>query len=77
MYHDGVHNEFETAYQKGLSRGFDLGWSYKGRFDRTLLRDIISSMDATRDRVLIECVEICIHKLKTNDNNREFITNDG
>lgn len=37
MYNDGVTNEFEEAHQKGLCRGFDLGWSYKGRFDREII----------------------------------------
>ena len=39
MYNDGINNDFEHAHQKGLRRGFDLGWSYKGRFDRQIIRD--------------------------------------
>ena len=43
-YDDGIANEFEEAHQKGLARGFDLGWSYKGRFDRTIIQDRIKSL---------------------------------
>jgi hypothetical protein len=44
MYDDGIANEFEEAHQKGLRRGFDLGWSYKGRFDRTIIQDRITAL---------------------------------
>jgi len=37
MYNDSINNQFEEAHQKGLRRGFDLGWSYKGRFDREII----------------------------------------
>ena len=43
-YDDGIANEFENAHQKGLRRGFDLGWSYKGRFDRQLIQDTIDEL---------------------------------
>jgi len=42
MYDDGIANEFEEAHQKGLRRGFDLGWSYKGRFDREIIAQAIT-----------------------------------
>ena len=45
MYDDGIANEFEEAHQKGLRRGFDLGWSYKGRFDRSIIEDMIKTLD--------------------------------
>tara|TARA_R110002110_G_scaffold51016_2_gene150306 strand:- start:153 stop:440 length:288 start_codon:yes stop_codon:yes gene_type:complete len=45
MYDDGIENGFEEAHQKGLSRGFDLGWSYKGRFDRTIIQDRIRHLE--------------------------------
>ena len=45
MYDNGINNEFEEAHQKGLTRGFDLGWSYKGRFDRSIIEDMISTLD--------------------------------
>jgi len=41
MYNNGISNEFEEAHQKGLRRGFDLGWSYKGRFDREIISQAI------------------------------------
>lgn len=44
VYNDGIDNEFEEAHQKGLKRGFDLGWSYKGRFDRSIIRDRIQKL---------------------------------
>ena len=44
MYKDGLDNEFEEAHQKGLRRGFDLGWSYKGRFDRSVIQDRIREL---------------------------------
>jgi hypothetical protein len=42
MYNDGIENGFEEAHQKGLRRGFDLGWSYKGRFDREIISETIA-----------------------------------
>lgn len=74
MYSDGVDNQFEYAHQKGLKRGFDLGWSYKGRFDRTLLRDLVSSLDPIEDSVQIKHLTQAIDLLKNNENNQEFIT---
>ena len=44
MYNDGIENEFEETHQKGLRRGFDLGWSYKGRFDRQIIDDMVSEL---------------------------------
>ena len=46
MYNDGINNEFEEAHQKGLRRGFDLGWSYKGRFDREIIAQAITRYKA-------------------------------
>lgn len=74
MYSDGIDNQFEYAHQKGLKRGFDLGWSYKGRFDRTLLRDLVSSLDPIEDSVQIKHLTQAIDLLKNNENNQEFIT---
>ena len=36
-------NDFERAHQQGL-RGFDLGWSYKGRFDRQIISEEINKL---------------------------------
>lgn len=54
MYDDGIANEFEEAHQKGLRRGFDLGWSYKGRFDRTIIQDRITSLQVELEEHLKE-----------------------
>lgn len=74
MFEDGIENKFEHAHQTGLRRGFDLGWSYKGRFDRSILRSMIEDMDPKRDRVQIKALKIAIETLKEHENNREFIT---
>ena len=42
MFNNGISNEFEEAHQKGLRRGFDLGWSYKGSFDREIISQAIA-----------------------------------
>tara|TARA_Y100000589_G_scaffold292597_1_gene296859 strand:+ start:967 stop:1215 length:249 start_codon:yes stop_codon:yes gene_type:complete len=78
MLNDGSSNEFEQAHQKGLQRGFDLGWSYKGRFDRQLISDKIESLknekptstNKTKMRTLIDV----LNTLKSHPNNRENIT---
>ena len=75
MFDDGVENQFEHAHQTGLKRGFDLGLSYKGQFDRSLLRDMISKLDPKRDSVQIKHLNDAIEFLRQHKNNREFITN--
>jgi hypothetical protein len=45
MFDDGIANEFEEAHQKGLNRGFDLGWSYKGQFDRSIIRGHLEKLE--------------------------------
>jgi hypothetical protein len=45
MFDDGIENEFEQAHQKGLNRGFDLGWTYKGQFDRAIIRGHLEKLD--------------------------------
>jgi predicted transcriptional regulator len=45
MFDDGIANEFEEAHQKGLNRGFDLGWSYKGQFDRSIIRGHLEQLE--------------------------------
>ena len=85
MYDNGVNNEFEGAHQKGLARGFDLGWSYKGRFDRSLIEDMIKTLDkqyeqcprAEGRRKMLDQVEILrqiLKEIKEHPNNRENIT---
>ena len=74
MYDDGIDNEFEQAHQRGLSRGFDLGWSYKGRFDRAILLDYIDTLDKTKDEDKILHTKQIIELLISHNDNREFIT---
>lgn len=77
MYDDGVGNEFEEAHQKGLTRGFDLGWSYKGRFDRQLIRDEIENLEILenpKNNHTINVLKRLERSLKDHKNNREFIT---
>tara|TARA_A100001011_G_scaffold379590_1_gene445824 strand:- start:1469 stop:1732 length:264 start_codon:yes stop_codon:yes gene_type:complete len=85
MYNDGIANEHEYAHQKGLTRGFDLGWSYKGRFDRQIIQDHIDLLEVQynkkRDpevklRILAqrESLQQVYRDLKEHANNREFIT---
>lgn len=45
MFEDGISNEFEEAHQKGLNRGFDLGWSYKGQFDRSIIHGHLEQLE--------------------------------
>ena len=88
MYDDGVANEFEHAHQKGLTRGFDLGWSYKGKFDRQLVQDKMNKIRAeqelikdkprtTRYRSLQlkhDTLQEIMNEMKNHPNNRENIT---
>ena len=45
MFDNGVDNEFEEAHQKGLNCGFDLGWTYKGQFDRSIIRGHLEKIE--------------------------------
>jgi hypothetical protein len=76
MYDDGIGNEFENAHQKGLRRGFDLGWSYKGRFDRQLIRDTIRELEEKypKDAYAINVLKKMEKTLRDHPNNREGIT---
>jgi len=85
MYDNGINNEFEGAHQKGLARGFDLGWSYKGRFDRSLIEDTLDSLDKqyekcprTEHRLRImaqkDILRQVLLEIKEHPNNRENIT---
>jgi hypothetical protein len=51
MFEDGIANEFEEAHQKGLNRGFDLGWTYKGQFDRSIIRGHIDQLNKQEKKV--------------------------
>jgi hypothetical protein len=81
MYNDGIHNDFELAHQKGLRRGFDLGWSYKGRFDRNIIEDEINNLESkyktNKSKILLSQINLLkqlINKLKNHKNNREGIS---
>lgn len=85
MYDDGIGNEFEEAHQKGLNRGFDLGWSYKGRFDRQIIEDEINALQKQCDKVsdpeaklrLLsqkQCLGNVLSQIKNHPCNRENIT---
>jgi len=51
MFDDGIANEFEAAHNKGLKHGFDLGWTYKGQFDRSIIRGHIEQIDKQAKKV--------------------------
>ena len=85
MFDNGINNEFEEAHQKGLSRGFDLGWTYKGRFDRQILEEEISRIEikgskANTERSRVNCklqvfaLKQVLKKMKEHSCNREGIT---
>jgi len=87
MIDDGIHNDFEEAHNKGLRRGFDLGWSYKGRFDRNLIEDKIKSLDKQYEKcprsggqlkILAQkdILRQILKETKEHPNNRENITLD-
>tara|TARA_B100001093_G_scaffold517018_1_gene597337 strand:- start:6135 stop:6368 length:234 start_codon:yes stop_codon:yes gene_type:complete len=73
MFDSGVDNQFEEAHQKGLHRGFDLGWSYKGRYYRQIVRDMLNDKD-----YLIKSGEgtlkRLLKKMERDKDNRENIT---
>jgi thymidylate synthase len=76
MYSDGLNNNFEHAHQKGLTRGFDLGWSYKGRFDRQIISDMIEELESSKKKNSAEIfiLKKALDKLRNNPHNRENIT---
>ena len=82
MYEDGINNDFEAAHQKGLRRGFDLGWSYKGRFDRILIEDEIIKLQKELKtnkakqtlRIKIRTLQEILILLKNHKSNKENVT---
>ena len=81
MYDNGLNNEFEEAHQKGLHRGFDLGWSYKGRFDRQIIQDKINELKRKYDKRKskktlheINVLQTILDQIKDHKCNRENIT---
>jgi hypothetical protein len=86
MFDCGANNEFEEAHQKGLKRGFDLGWSYKGRFDREIIVQTIAGYKKSQSKLKsqgkvyhtyqfkITALTEILNELKSHPNNRENIT---
>ena len=77
MYDDGLNNDFEYAHQKGLRRGFDLGWTYKGKFDRQIISDLISELQKSKKNgssYQISILKKLLDNLKNHPNNKENIT---
>lgn len=85
MFDDGIHNDFEKAHQKGLERGFDLGWTYKGEFDRSIIVDQLGILEKqynkvsdpeTKLRILSQkdILRKIYEEMKNHVNNREGIT---
>ena len=86
MYNYGIANEFEEAHQKGLRRGFDLGWSYKGRFDREIISQTITRYKEKQSKLKtqgkmyhayqfkITALTEILQELKSHASNREDVT---
>ena len=86
MFDSGINNEFEEAHQKGLRRGFDLGWSYKGRFDREIISQTITRYKErqmelkTKGKMYsayqfkITALTEILQELKAHSSNRENVT---
>ena len=85
MFNDGINNEFEEAHQKGLHRGFDLGWTYKGKFDRQIIQEHIDKLEdkiekantkkhALNCKMQVFALKQVIKEMKENSCNRENIT---
>ena len=88
MYDDGINNDFEKAHGKGLRRGFDLGWTYKGRFDRQIIKDIIANLEEKKSKantqrhrinlkLQIFALTKALNELESHPDNRENITFNG
>jgi len=75
MYDDGLNGDFEVAHHKGLRRGFDLGWSYKGRFDREIIKQEIERLKKNKSsKATILALQKLLIKLKHHPSNKEDIS---
>jgi hypothetical protein len=85
IYDDGINNDFEKAHQSGLTRGFDLGWTYKGEFDRSIIIDHLDRLEKqynkisdpeTKLRILSQkdILRQIYKEMKNHKNNRERTT---
>lgn len=72
MFDNGINNEFEEAHQKGLRRGFDLGWSYKGRYYRQIIKDMLNDKDYLNSGS--KTLKRLLNKMENDEDNRENIT---
>jgi len=75
MYDDGLKGEVEAIHHKGLRRGFDLGWSYKGRFDREIIAQEIERLKKNKSsKATILALQKLLIKLKHHPSNKEDIS---
>ena len=74
MFNNGINNEFEEAHQKGLQRGFDLGWSYKGRYYRQMVRDLLSEVEKYPNMRAKTSLQRLLNKMERDTKNKEDIT---
>ena len=74
MYDNGINNEFEEAHQKGLERGFDLFWSYNGRYYRQMIKDLLSELEKYPNMRAKTALTRLLNKMERDSNNRENIT---
>ena len=74
MFNNGINNEFEEAHQKGLQRGFDLGWSYKGRYYRQMVRDLLSEAEKYPHMRAKTALHRLLNKMERDTKNKEDIT---
>tara|TARA_A200000159_G_scaffold54006_1_gene50033 strand:- start:16706 stop:16939 length:234 start_codon:yes stop_codon:yes gene_type:complete len=72
MFDNGINNEFEEAHQKGLHRGFDLGWSYKGRYYRQMVRDMLNDKDFLKSGEAT--LKKLLNKMERDEDNKENVT---
>jgi len=74
MFDNGINNEFEEAHQKGLRRGFDLGWSYKGRYYRQMVKDLLSELEKYPKMRAKTALQRLLNNMERDSNNRENVT---
>ena len=74
MFDNGINNEFEEAHQKGLRRGFDLGWSYKGRYYRQMVKDLLFELEKYPKMRAKTALQRLLNNMERDSNNRENVT---
>lgn len=73
MFNDHIHNLHEEAHRRALQKGFDLGWTYKGEFDRSIIRDEIQKAQNKKDKKSELILKSLLYKIKNHKCNRENI----